>query len=362
VVVAVLAAAALVAATRAGVRRVPAPLVVLAVAIPAAAAFDFTTAHDVGLFGHAYAVGPHLLVELPSDFQDALVTPDFSRLPSATSLKYVVMLALIATIESLLSARAVDALDPWRRRPDLNRDLLAAGVGNLVSAGVGGLPMISEVVRSSANVAAGARTRWANAAHGVFLLLFVTLLPAAIHYVPRAALAVLLVHTAARLASPTAFRAARAVGPEQAAVFAATLVMTLATDLLVGVAAGLALNAALCVSLGAPLRALVQPTVDVERRPDGTTIRVRDAAVFATYLALRRAIPAGAGPDVAIDLSATRVVDHTTLERLHGLREELAGNGVRLTLTGLDDHQPLSSHPRAGRVRRPAPRRRAVDA
>jgi MFS superfamily sulfate permease-like transporter len=261
------------------------------------------------------------------------------------------MLAVVGTIESLLSARAIDALDPWRRRPDLSRDLLSTGVGNLVASSIGGLPMISEVVRSSANVAAGGRSRWANAFHGAFLLLFVVLLPIVINRIPLAALAVMLVHTAARLASPGAFRAVRAIGPEQSAVFATTLLTTLASDLLIGVVVGLIMNALLCVGLGAPLRSLVRASVDVEPCDGGAVVHVRDAAVFANFLALRRAIPARPGTTVRIDFSTARVVDHTTLDRLDALRSQLATLGVHVTIAGLDDHRPISSHPLAARRR-----------
>jgi MFS superfamily sulfate permease-like transporter len=352
VVVTVLAAGTLLLWTRMGWRRIPAPVAVVAVTAPLAAAFGFRDAGEVVVAGVAYPVGPHLLVPLPTEWLDMVVTPDFARLLSPVAAKYVVMLALIATIESLLSARAVDALDPWRRRADLDRDLLATGVANLVSAGLGGLPMISEVVRSSANVAAGGRTRNANAFHGAFLLLFVVLLPGLLRLVPLAALAVLLVHTASRLASPGVFRAARAGGPEELAVFLTTLVTTLATDLLVGVVVGLLLNAALCVGLGAPLRSLLRPQIEVEREAGRVVVRVRDAAVFANFLAVRRAIPATPDTAVHIDLSATRVVDHTTLERLEALRTQLADVGVQVTVGGLEAHRPVSAHPRAARLRR----------
>jgi MFS superfamily sulfate permease-like transporter len=352
VVVALASAAALLLWPRLGWRFVPAPVVVVVVAIPLGAFFGFDRIRDFEFAGLSWSVGPQLLVQLPDDLGAAIVTPDFSRILSSTSLKYVVMLAFVGTVESLLSARAVDKLDPWRRQPDLSRDLFSVGVGNLVSAGLGGLPMISEIVRSSTNAAAGGRTGWANAFHGAFLLGFVTLLPSVIHHVPLAALATLLVHTALRLASPGVFREARKIGPEHLTVVLTTLMATLAVDLLVGIAAGLIVNAVLCLRSGSSLRALLRPRFDVETNDDAAVVRVREAAVFTGFPALRRAIHATGASSVTVDLSRARLVDHTTLERLHELAAQLDTRGTRLTIAGLDDHTPTSSHPWAARQRR----------
>src|SRR5690606_6493790 len=123
---------------------------------------------------------------------------------SATSLGYIAMFALVGSIESTLSVLAVDSMDPARRPSNLDRDLLSVGLGNTLSAAIGGLPMISEIVRSKANVDAGAETRGSNFFHGFMLLALCGLAPALLHRIPLAALAAMLVYTGARLASPRA--------------------------------------------------------------------------------------------------------------------------------------------------------------
>ncbi len=177
-------------------------------------------------------LGPNILFQLPGNLLNSIAFPDFSVVFSAVSLKYVVMFALVGTIESTLSVVAVDAIDPERKQAELNRDLRAVGIGNLVSSLLGGLPMISEIVRSKANVDAGAVSEKANFFHGLFLLLFVSLVPGLLGLIPLAALGAMLVFTGLRLASPSEITHARSIGYDQLILFLSTMIVTLATDFL----------------------------------------------------------------------------------------------------------------------------------
>jgi MFS superfamily sulfate permease-like transporter len=326
------------------VKRVPVPMVVVIVAIALGYAFDLEHEHHYHLWSHDYVVGPRSLITLPAHLANAITFPDFSAITSGTSIKFVVMFALVGSIESMLSAKAVETLDPERTRTDANRDLLATGVGTALAGLIGGLPMISEIVRSSANVGAGARTRWANFFHGAFLLLFVAAAPWLLHRIPTAALAAMLLHTGVRLASPREFEKAWKIGPEQLVVLLTTTVVTLLTDLLVGVAAGIAMKVA------------VRPHVEVIDDGTTTTLRVAHQAVFANYLTIKRHVDrVPAGREVVIDLSDARIVDHTVMEKLHLLEEEWKREGRTLRVGGLDAHQRASKHPLAmGRRPRPA--------
>jgi MFS superfamily sulfate permease-like transporter len=215
--------------------------------------------------------------------------------------------------------------------------------------------MISEIVRSRANIDNGARTRFANLWHGVFLLLCVALLPAVIHRIPLAALAAMLIYTGFRLAHPKEFVHVFQIGPEQFLVYITTIVAVLATDLLQGIAIGIALKLCIHVVNGVPLRSLFKPCLDiVEEGEDTYRINASHSAVFSNWILFRRQI-VQAGlvhrKNVIVDLSETRLVDHTVMEKLHEMERDFEREGLRLDVTGLDNHKPLSRHPRSARRR-----------
>jgi len=343
------------------VKRLPVPMLVLLIAIPLGIAFDLSHEHVYTLFHHQYSVGTSFLVRLPAHLLSAVTLPSFAAVLTPVGLKYVVMLTLVGSLESLLSAKAIDELDPQRRRTDLNRDLLAVGVGNLLASSIGGLPMISEIVRSTANLQNGARSRMANLFHGLVLLACVALLPTLLQRIPLAALAAMLVAVGLRLASPHEFTSLYRIGRDELLVFVITLLVTLATDLLLGVFVGVLASAVLRLIEGVPLRSLFPARVQVARSTERIIIRVQDAAVFSNWLSLRRRILREASPTggvgslvpqaVQLDVSQAVCVDHTVMTKLGQLREDLALRGQHLDLTGLDQLRAISSHPLSGRRR-----------
>jgi MFS superfamily sulfate permease-like transporter len=334
------------------VRMVPAPMVVLLVAVPLGFLFDLDHHHYYRFLGdREYAIGPEYEVALPADMFNGVAFPDFAGLASWLGWKFVVLFTLVGSLESLLSAKAIDLLDPRHRKTDLNRDLSAIGLANTLSAFVGGLPMISEIVRSKANIDNGGQTRRANLFHGLFLLVCVAGIPGLLHHIPLAALAAMLVYTGCRLASPREFVHAFRIGMDQLTVFLATLVATLAIDLLAGVVVGVAVKVVLHLLRGAPLRALFAPPVVIEDGSEVVVVRVRRAAVFTGWLHLRHKLPTvAAGKDVVVDLAQTRLVDHTVLEKLHQLKTEYERAGRRFTIAGLENHRARSLHPFAART------------
>lgn len=340
-------------------RAVPAAVLVLAAAIPLGMAFDLKTNHHYSLLGHDYVVGKNFLVDVPAKVVDAITFPDFSVFQDARlrwpAVKWVVMFALIGSLESMLSAKAVDLLDPQKRKTDLNRDLLAVGAANLASAMIGGLPMISEIVRSRANIDNGARSKFANMFHGLFLLLAVVLCAGFIRTIPRAALASMLVYTGFRLAHPREFLHVYKIGREQLVVFVGTIVAVLATDLLIGIGIGIGIELLIHFINGAPLGALVRSRSEITRLDEESwLIRPQHAAVFSNWIALRRRIEQCGlrqNKNVTVDLSATRLVDHTVMAKLQDMKREFDQRGIALTVVGLDDHVALSAHPASARMR-----------
>ena len=308
-------------------KAIPAPMLVLLVAVPLGMYFDIGTEQTIAFAGQDHTLGPRYLVNVPSNMFSALTFPDFSGVMTSVGIKYIIMFSLIGSLESLLSAKAVDQIDPWRRKTNLDKDLLAVGIGNTAAAFVGGLPMISEIVRSKANIDNGARTRFANMFHGIFLLLFVALAPALINQIPLAALAAMLVFTGFRLASPQEFLHMYKVGREQLIIFVSTILGVLATDLLIGILIGIAVKAVIHVVNGAPIGSLFKPSITADAQGgDTATIKVDNSAVFSTWIALKGRIGKQTAKKIIVDLSGAKLIDHTVMANLAALKREFNEN------------------------------------
>jgi len=346
-------------------KAVPGPIVVLLAAVPMGMGFDLLHEHSFYLQGHQYQLGAQYLVRMPDrifGMFDEITMPDFSALAELKAWKWVFMFFMIGSLESLLSAKAVDMIDPWKRKSNLDRDMVAVGAGNFISAMVGGLPMISEIVRSKANIDNGARTRFADMWHGLFLLVCVALLPTVLHRIPLAALAAMLVYTGYRLAHPTEFVNMYRVGPEQLVIFIVTLVAVLSTDLLVGIGIGILAKVVIHLMNGVPLRSLFKPYLSVEPQAGNTTvIKAHESAVFSNWIPFRRqleSIGLVQNNNVILDLSNTKLVDHSVMEKLHQMQMDFDEKGLELSIVGLDSHRPLSGHDLAARRKHPLRMRR----
>ena len=339
-------------------KSAPAPLVVLLVAVPLGMAFDLLHQHSYTLQGHRYQLGEQYLVRMPErvfGMFDDVTFPDFSALATPKAWKWAFMFFAIGSLESLLSAKAVDLIDPWKRKTDLNRDVAAVGAGNLCASLVGGLPMISEIVRSKANIDNGARTRFADLWHGLFLMLCVALIPTVLHRIPLAALAAMLVYTGYRLAHPTEFVHVYRIGREQLAIFVTTLLAVLATDLLVGIAIGIVLKMIIHVANGVPLSSLFVPFVDVQEVDDDTSLIVaHQSAVFSNWIPFRRQIEQIGlvqRRNLIVDVSNANLVDHSVMEKLEEMQRDFERDGLTFEVRGLESLQPFTDNAHSTRKR-----------
>lgn len=337
-------------------KRVPSALLVLAIAIPLGMVVDLLHKHPYFFAGNEYPIGEQFLVQMPSEIFglfSEITTPDFMALKQPKAWWWVLLFFSIGSLESLLSAKAVDRLDPYKRKSNLDRDVVAVGTANVAASLVGGLPMISEIVRSRSNIDNGAKTRFAGFWHGIFLLLCVGLIPTILHLIPLAALAAMLVYTGFRLAHPREFINVYKIGREQFIVFMTTLIAVLATDLLVGVLIGIGVKFVLYVIDGVPLRSLFKPYLEVEPG-DGDTcvIRAHQSAVFSNWIPFRRELESVGlvnRQNITLDLSGTTLVDHSVMEKLHEMQGIFAEEGLELKLVGLNGHWAQTDHEMASR-------------
>lgn len=324
-------------------KRIPAPVIVVLLGM--------LLAWHFGLAGQTTAAGAGYLVAIPDDFLAGFYFPDFSKIGSLAFWEAAFSISLVGSLESLLSAAAVDKLDPYKRSSDLDRDLTAVGIGNVIAGFIGGLPMIAEIVRSSANIGNGAKTAWANFFHGLLLLLFVALFPKLIQAIPLASLAALLVYTGYQLASPQAFARVNDIGKEQLLMFLVTIVGVLAVDLMVGVALGIAVKLLINWLRGVWLSNLFKIHFTIGQQADGTVVvKLLGSALFSNVLPLKQALAKlEKGKMIILDFSDGYLIDHTVMDFIHDFRLDYEAQGGQCRKIG-QALQTFSDHALAARL------------
>lgn len=329
------------------VKAIPAPLIVLIVGVALGQILNL---------GNPEIANLKPLVN-PGSFELSFKNISFAGFGSETlytALTYLFLFTIIGSLESVLTGKAIDLLDPWKRKARLNKDLIAVGIGNMIAGLLGGLPMISEVARSSANINNGGKTQWANFFHGIFLLLFVVLLVPVIKMVPIAALSAMLIFVGYRLASPKTFFHAFETGRDQLLVFVTTIAVTLFTDLLLGIFAGILLEFIIDLINGQKLKNLFIAPVKIDTKGNEYHINIEGACTFSNWISFERklsSLPSNA--HIYINAQNASFLDHTFMENILHLQDERAHDGGELQLIGYEDMIRLSKDCTSGCLRKP---------
>lgn len=256
------------------------------------------------------------LVNLPeisgiTGFFGTLTFPDFSVLSNPQVYVTALTIGLVASVESLLSVEAVDKLDPHKRNSPLNRELLAQGTANTIAGLIGGLPVTTVIVRSSANVASGGQTRMSALAHGVFLFISVITIGSLLNRIPIASLASILLLIGYKLARPALFKQMRAGGMNQFIPFVVTIVAVVATDLLKGIAIGT------LVGIFFTMRDNFQTAISVKKEKGSVLIKFNKDVSFLNKAILRQVLDKiKYGTNVIIDGTKAEFVDNDIKEMI----------------------------------------------
>lgn len=333
---------------------IPAPIWVILFSLPIVYYFDFFETHYVFLFGTASRVAPEYLVDIPESFNNYWAYPDFGKVNQFSFWMVSLSILVISTIETLVSARVVDRLDPLKRHTNLNKELFAAGISSVVAGGIGGLPVITAIP-----VYSGAKTRWANFYYGLILAIFIILFDNLIRIIPLSALAVLLVYTGYKMARPQLWVSTYKKGDDQFLIFLTTLIGTLVYGLLIGLIIGIATTLFTHFVKSNLTRKqffqyLLNPLIESDRN-DNTHeryIRLKGIVNFINIPILKKILRNSAKTEkhIIVDMSHTRLADYTVLEYLQDDAPRYDLIDVTFEIVGLGAHDATSRHPNATRI------------
>ncbi|MFN3446609.1 MAG: SulP family inorganic anion transporter [Bacteroidia bacterium] len=319
---------------------VPAPLIVVIVGIGLNMFFE--TTHQI------FTLRDEHLVTVPvansiSEFVTFFTLPDFSYLNQVSVYKAAFTLAIIASIETLLSIEAVDKIDPYKRDTPSNQELKAQGIGNLVSGFIGGLPLTAVIVRGAANVNAGAQSKMSAVIHGLLLLLSAIFIPKVINLIPYASLAAILLVTGYKLTKVSLYKSMLKVGADQFIPFIVTILAIVFTDLLIGISIGLA------IGVFYVLKNNMQNTYsnNMKTRKDNEPIHIvlSEEVSFlnkASILQTLEDLPEHS--HVIIDGSRSRYIDYDVLEVINDFKDTARFKNIKLELIKIKDVYRFGAH------------------
>ncbi len=324
---------------------VPAALVVVVLGVATQIAFESMVAGEQ--LSSAWGIGPTHRVQVPvaasvRDLIGGFPKPDFAAMASPAVYVAALMIALVGSLQALLTSEAIDRLDRQRRTTPANRELIAQGLGNCVSGLIGGLPLTGEIVRSSVNIDAGARTKRSALIHGILLTIALGVFPWVINLIPLSCLAAILIATGLRLASPAVVQEMWAAGRYQFIPYLVTLVAIVLTDPLVGIIIGLVVSAGFI--LWSNLRRPMKLFVEHHLAGDVTRIELANQVSFLNRAALRRTLDSvPRGRHVLIDAHDTVYIDPDILALIRDYRDAIGpARGVQVSTRGFRDRYDIA--------------------
>ena len=324
-------------------KLIPAPMWIVLLSVGLYFYFDYFSATD-------YPIDKSLLINLPDDILSNFAFPDFGKIYEIKFISAVISITLIASIESLLSIKAVDKLDPLKRRSNVNKDIRALGIATVISGFLGGLNVVTVIARSSVNVNNKATNRSANFFHASFLVLFILLFASELRKIPLPALAAILVYTGYKLASPENIKKVFRVGKEQLIIFLITLLTTISTSLITGILVGIFATFIIhiLVNKNAKLffKNVLKPNVLMFKEDGKYYVSVKNFSSFLNYTKLKsklNQIPET--QEAIIDFSLCDFVDDSVMENLSNYAESFARKGGHFEVIGLDESKSVSNHP-----------------
>ncbi|MBL7917246.1 MAG: SulP family inorganic anion transporter, partial [Bacteroidia bacterium] len=288
------------------------------------------------------------LVQLPvaasfTDFTGQFTMPDFGAISNYKVYSAAVTIAIIASLESLLSVEAADKLDPYKRNTPANRELMAQGVGNIVSGLIGGIPITAVIVRSSANVTSGAKTKLSAVMHGIFLLVSVVGLASVLNKIPLACLAALLLLIGYKLAKVTLFKTMFKLGWDQFLPFVVTVIAIQFSDLLKGIGVGMAVSIFFILRNNYKSGYFFQK--EMHKEGEKIVIQLSEDVTFinkgAIMLTLEN-LPANSS--VIIDGTKSKSIDIDVLEIIHEFKKNAEFKKINLELIQIPEFKGVSGH------------------